>query len=141
MFSAGGDKGFDKGDGDGDAPEGVEVEHEKGPPRADVEEGNPGVRKEMPVEMEIVRIEEGLRGEGFFDNGVGGAEEEDAGPAAASAADDFANEEGSPAIHRSHDDEGREHLDGQVAEEVFGDERGGEDEGDGGADASLGSDD
>jgi hypothetical protein len=139
LFGAGGDEGFDEGDGHGDAPESVEVEHEEGPPRADVEGGNPGVGEEMPVEMEIVGIEKRLGSEGFFDDRVGGAEKKDAGPAAPSAANDFPDEEGSAAIQGSHDDEGSQHFEGQVAEEVFGNERRGQDEGDGGADAALGA--
>jgi hypothetical protein len=102
-----------------------------------VEEGNPGVREEMSVEVEIVGVKEGLGGEGFFDDGVGRTEEKDAGPAAASAADDFAYEECTAAVHGSHDDEGYEHFERQVAEEVFRDEGRGEDEGDGGADAAV----
>ena len=96
---AGGEERLDKSDGDGNAPEGVEVEHEEGPPGADVEERNPRVREEVHVEVEIVGIEEGLRSEGFFDEGVGCAEEQNAGPAAAGAADELADEESPTAIH------------------------------------------
>ena len=139
MFGAGGEERFDKSDGDGDAPEGVKVEHEEGPPAADVEEGNPGVREEVHVEVEVVGVEEGLGGEGFFDECVGRAEEEDGGPAAAGAANEFADEESAAAIHGRERNERDKKTDGDIAEEVFGDERRNEDKRDGGGDASLGA--
>jgi hypothetical protein len=139
LFSAGGEERFNKGDGNGDAPEGMEVEHEEGPPGADVEGGNPGMVEKMHVHLQVVGIEEGLGGEAFFDERVGGAEEEDAGPTAASAADDLADEESPAAVHGREGDQRDEQLNGQVAQEVFGDQRRGEDERDGGGDASLGA--
>jgi hypothetical protein len=139
LFGAGGEERFNKSDRDGDAPEGVEVEHEEGPPGADVEGGDPGVVEKMHVHLQVVGIEEGLGGEAFFDERVGGAEEEDAGPTAASAADDLADEESPAAVHGREGDQRDEQLNGQVAQEVFGDQRRGEDERDGGGDASLGA--
>jgi len=112
LLGAGGDEGFNEGDGDGDAPEGVEVEHEEGPPGTDVEGRNEGVIEKMHVQPEVVGIEEGLGGEAFFDECVGCAEEEDAGPSAAGAADGFADEEGTAAVHGSECNECRQHFDG-----------------------------
>jgi hypothetical protein len=139
LFGTGGEERFDEGDGDRDTPEGVQVEHEKGPPRADVESGNPRVIEEMHLHLQVVGIEEGLGDKAFFDEGVGGTEEEDAGPSAAGAANQLANEEGRAAIHGREGDERAEHFDGQIAEEEFGYQGRGEEEGDGGRDASLGT--
>jgi hypothetical protein len=139
LFGAGGKEPFDESDGNGDAPEGVEVEHEEGPPGADAEGGDPGMVEEMHVHLQVVGIEKRLGGEAFFDEGVGGAEEEDAGPTPARAADELADEESPAAIHGREGDKRDEQLDGKVAQEVFGDQRRGEDERDGGGDASLGA--
>ncbi len=119
---------FGEQDGRGDAPDGVDVEHPQRPPRAHAECGDVAGVEQAHVQVKVVGIEEGLGGEGFFEDGVSAAEEQDGGPAAAGGAGDLADEQRAGAVHgRKHDERGKK-RDGQIAQEVFGDQRGEEKE-------------
>ena len=128
---------FDERDGDTDAPEGVDVEHEEGPPGTDAESGDPGVGEKVHVHAEDVGIEERLRGEGLLSDCVGDAEEKDGGPAAAGAASEFADQNRAATVHGREDDDQREPGGWKIAEQEFGDEGCDEEEGDGGKNGTI----
>ena len=57
-----------KRDGNANAPDDVERQDEDGPPRAHPEPRDVGVVQEMKVQLEVVRVEQRLRGERFFED-------------------------------------------------------------------------
>src|ERR1700689_3179494 len=82
-------------------------------------------------------IEKRLRGEGFLDDGVCAAEEQDGGPAAAAAAGEFADEQRAAAVHGRENDEQREPCGREISEEKFGNDGREEEERDRGGDGAI----
>ena len=97
----------------------------------------PPPNKPAPRDLEVMGIEERLRGEGLPKDCVGDAEEKGGGPAAAGTSCELANEKRDDAVHGREDDEQGEPGDGKIAEEEFGDEGRDEEEGDSGKDGAL----
>jgi hypothetical protein len=69
--------------------------------------------------MQIVRVEERLRGEGFFEDGIGEGKDHDRGPAAPGATRNLADQESAATIHGSHDDQRAQQCDGQITEQIL----------------------
>ena len=93
--------------------------------------------EEVHVQAEDVGIEERLRDEGLLNDGVGGTEEQDGGPAAAGAASELANEKRTAAVHGREDNDQGKPGSGKIAEEEFRDDGREEKEREGGGDGSI----
>src|SRR5579862_12553 len=106
-----------------DAPDRVKRQHKHRPPGADAQRRNVGVIQQVQIQPQIIRIEQGLGREGFFENPVRQRQNDHPRPSAAGASHDLADQQRSPAIYRRENQNDAESGDREIPEQKFGDQR------------------
>ena len=101
----------------------MQCQNMHGPPDADAQCRNISRFQKMQIQVQIVGIEQGLRGKCLFKDGVGQAQREDVEPSASPATHDLADQQRSAAVHGCQHYQRPQHVDRQIAKQELRHER------------------